>query len=216
MQNAEGLDGKRIGAPCCRRLRDCRRNHEPEALGVLGTLKIESDNSLIWRTFDFERDSVSEITRLLHEAYAELARAGLNYTASYQNDETTLRRLRSGTAYVAIRESSIVATCTVYLSTTSPEAPALYRAPDVAYFGQLAVHPNERGRGLGAHLIGMAERFAAAAGKERIALDTAEPAVHLVRLYGKLGYRVVQYVQWPGKTYRSVVMSKALGSEGES
>lgn len=43
-----------------------------------------------------------------------------------------------------------------------------------------------------------------------MALDTAEPAQHLRDWYTSLGYRLVDYAQWPGKTYRSVIMSKRL------
>jgi hypothetical protein len=41
-------------------------------------------------------------------------------------------------------------------------------------------------------------------------LDTAVPAVHLVALYEKLGFREVAQVQWPGKFYRSAVLIKDL------
>jgi hypothetical protein len=43
-----------------------------------------------------------------------------------------------------------------------------------------------------------------------MALDTAEQAVHLIELYTRQGYVFVEYVQWQGKSYRSVVMRKAL------
>ena len=41
-------------------------------------------------------------------------------------------------------------------------------------------------------------------------MDTAEQATHLIELYAKLGYRQVGSVQWTGKVYRSVVLSKRL------
>jgi hypothetical protein len=43
-----------------------------------------------------------------------------------------------------------------------------------------------------------------------MAVDTAEPATHLVAWYARLGYRPVETVQWRGKKYRSVIMSKTL------
>jgi hypothetical protein len=43
-----------------------------------------------------------------------------------------------------------------------------------------------------------------------LAMDTAEQATHLVELYTRLGYRHVGWVQWPGKVYRSVVLSKPV------
>jgi hypothetical protein len=54
------------------------------------------------------------------------------------------------------------------------------------------------------------EAMARADGAREIALDTAEPAVHLVEWYARCGYRFIEYAQWRGKRYRSVVMSKAL------
>ena len=41
-------------------------------------------------------------------------------------------------------------------------------------------------------------------------MDTAEQAEHLITLYAGLGYKHVEFVQWSGKVYRSVVLSKAL------
>ncbi len=54
------------------------------------------------------------------------------------------------------------------------------------------------------------EAWASRQGYGELALDTAEPATHLVALYEKQGYRPVGTVDWPGKVYRSVVMSKVL------
>jgi hypothetical protein len=45
-----------------------------------------------------------------------------------------------------------------------------------------------------------------------LALHTAEGAGHLVRWYSSRNYRFVEHVQWPGKTYRSVIMSKSLAA----
>lgn len=41
-------------------------------------------------------------------------------------------------------------------------------------------------------------------------MDTAEQAAHLIKRYTGLGYAPVGFVQWPGKVYRSVVLSKPL------
>ena len=52
---------------------------------------------------------------------------------------------------------------------------------------------------------------AAESGAEEIALDTAEEASHLASWYERCGYRFVEHAQWLGKTYRSVIKSKAIG-----
>jgi hypothetical protein len=43
-----------------------------------------------------------------------------------------------------------------------------------------------------------------------MAVDTAEPAIHLVAWYARLGYQAIETVQWKSKKYRSVIMSKTL------
>ena len=55
-----------------------------------------------------------------------------------------------------------------------------------------------------------AEARAAEKGVEHLAGDTSEGATHLIRYYERRGYRVVEKVRWPGKTYESVVISKPL------
>lgn len=56
------------------------------------------------------------------------------------------------------------------------------------------------------------EQWARDARFDEIALDTASPAHHLISLYRRLGYQIVDSVQWDGKTYESVVMCKRLGA----
>lgn len=46
--------------------------------------------------------------------------------------------------------------------------------------------------------------------ERELAMDTAEQAKHRIEFYERLGYRPVGWVQWPGKVYRSVVVSKHL------
>jgi hypothetical protein len=43
-----------------------------------------------------------------------------------------------------------------------------------------------------------------------MALDTAEPAAHLIAFYNRLGYRFIEHAQWRMTNYRSVIMSKTL------
>ena len=55
-----------------------------------------------------------------------------------------------------------------------------------------------------------AETCAERDGAAELALDTAEPARHLIDWYTRLGYRFIEYAQWDVTNYRSVVMSKRL------
>lgn len=154
-------------------------------------------------------DSIESLTQVIHEAYARLGAMGLNYTAVDQSPEVTRQRARRGVCYVAVHEGRLIGTITI--QPTEPDSPCEYfRQAQVASARQFAVAPDFQGLGLGGALLEVAESWAARNGYAEIAIDTAEPAKHLVDLYSRRGYLHAGYVQWSGKTYRSVVMSKAL------
>jgi predicted N-acetyltransferase YhbS len=156
-------------------------------------------------------DSIPSITRLLHEAYAPLAGMGLRYTATHQDDATTLRRLSRGFPFVAELEDEIVATVTLYPTESAPGACCRwYAEPGVFSFGQFAVRPDLQRQGLGGRLIRMLETEARSRGATELALDTAEPAVHLRTWYEKLGFRFIEHADWSTTNYRSVILSKEL------
>jgi GNAT superfamily N-acetyltransferase len=154
-------------------------------------------------------DSVSEITALLHAAYADLAAQGLRYVASHQDDEVTRRRLERGSPVVVERDGRLIATVTLYPSRADHFVP-WYRRPEVRYFGQFGVLPPERGRGIGLRLVEEMECRARTLGAAELALDTAEGAARLIAWYARLGYRFIEHVSWPVTNYRSVVLSKPL------
>jgi GNAT superfamily N-acetyltransferase len=153
-------------------------------------------------------DSISEITELLHASYGFLARMGFNYTASFQDDATTLRRLRDGFSLMAEQQGRIIGTITLYSPTTETKCEWYARAH---HFGQFGVHPDFQKRGVGRELLRLIELRARAHAVTELALDTSEGAEHLCQWYDSLGYRFIQHVSWPQKTYRSVVLSKTLG-----
>jgi hypothetical protein len=66
------------------------------------------------------------------------------------------------------------------------------------------------GRALHDHAV----RFALAKGATALALDTAVPAEHLIRLYEKWGYNVVDRCSWESTNYESVIMKKSLSAVG--
>jgi GNAT superfamily N-acetyltransferase len=154
-------------------------------------------------------DSIAELTGLLHRAYAALGEMGLNYTAVDQPDDVTKRRVDRGDCFVAVSGDDIVGTITVYPPGRLTVC-QWYRKAGTAVFGQFAVLPERQGAGIGARLLARAERRAIELGASDLACDTAEPAAHLIDWYVRRGYRVVDHVQWEGKTYRSVVLSKPL------
>ncbi|MEF2072984.1 GNAT family N-acetyltransferase [Consotaella aegiceratis] len=76
----------------------------------------------------------------------------------------------------------------------------------------MVVRPDQQGRGVGNRLLYEAERRAVDGGASELALDTSEGAHHLIDWYGRKGFALAETVQWRGKTYRSVIMSKPLRS----
>ncbi len=154
-------------------------------------------------------DSLHELTNLLHRAYARLGAMGLNYTAVDQSPEVTAQRIAGGQCYVVESEGGLAGTIVVKPTYAENDCEYFTR-PGVAAVHQFAVDPGVQGRGLGRALLQACENWARERGFRELALDTAEQAEHLIRLYTGLGYKQVGFVQWPGKVYRSVVLSKAL------
>lgn len=165
-----------------------------------------------------DSDSIEALTALLHASYASLAAQGWNFTAVDQSVQTTRERVASGQAFVVVDAGGdLVGTVTVappkrpdgrYLG---DPVPACYQQPDTAILAQLAVHPSCRGQGVAERLMDAAEAWALAQGYAHVALDTAVPAQALRLRYERRGYTLIGDVQWAGKTYRSVLMRKALG-----
>ncbi len=110
---------------------------------------------------------------------------------------------------MAVADGALLGTIVVKDASQTRGCP-WYDRPDVASIGQFGVEPGLQGKGLGRRLMAMAEELALASGAREIALDTAEPATHLVAWYKRLGYRHIEYAQWSHTNYRSVIMSKPL------
>jgi GNAT superfamily N-acetyltransferase len=154
-------------------------------------------------------DSLQEITGLLHRGYARLGAMGLNYTAVDQTSEVTAQRIEGGECFLAIWNGRIAGTVLAKPTDTQSEC-VYFTKQGVASLRQFAVDPELQGKGIGRALIARCESWAVDTSHAELALDTAEPAEHLVKLYSSLGYNKVGTVQWPGKRYRSVVMSNAV------
>ena len=157
-------------------------------------------------------DSLQELTELLHRAYARLAEMGLNYTAVDQSSEVTEQRIEGGQCFVAASGKKLVGTVVVKPTYHSSEC-EYFTKVGVAAVHQFAVEPEAQGQGIGKSLLLACEEWALVRGYKEIAMDTAEQATHLVTMYQRYGYQLVGHVQWPGKVYKSVVLSKALPSE---
>ena len=154
-------------------------------------------------------DSLVELTHLLHRAYARLGSMGLNFTAVNQTPEVTAQRIRGGECLVA--EWSQVLAGTIVVQPTYQKSECDYfTRHGVAAVHQFGVEPTLQSHGIGRALLAAAESWASERSYGEVAMDTAEPATHLIKFYERLGYCQVGVVQWSGKVYRSVVMRKVL------
>lgn len=160
-----------------------------------------------------DSDSIHELTSLLHRAYARLGAMGLNYTAVDQTPEVTATRIDGGFCFVAEHQGVLIGTI-VAQPTHAHHSCRHFTRAGVASAHQFAVDPRHQGEGLGRSLLDAAERWAVQRGYREMLLDTAEPAYHLVDLYRRSGYRPIDFAQWSGKTYRSVILSKQLSEIG--
>lgn len=177
--------------------------------GVAGCRGVPLPTGLAFRPLDAS-DSLAELTELLHRAYVSLAAAGFAYVASHQSEETTRARAGSGECWVGVLDGRLVATATLVAPGAARGAPWYERAR-VSRLQQLAVDPSLQGRGVGSALMDLLEARAREIGAEEIAIDTAEGAERLIRMYESRGYRLVGHVDWrPRTNYRSVIMSLSL------
>lgn len=156
-----------------------------------------------------DSDDVSAVTGVLHRAYAGLASLGFRYHASWQDDATTLQRLRRGVAWIALREARIVGTATLYVP-PNVRGCDWYDRGDVAYFGQFAVEPDLQGEGIGRQLLEAIEAETRRRGIPHLALDTAAGATRLIETYRRHGFVQVGTADWSITNYQSIVMNKPM------
>ena len=161
------------------------------------------------------RDSIDALTGLLHRAYAALAARGINYSAATQSAAVTRQRIAEGQCLVADLDGQVAGTVTVsgphdVLSAPWTSTVPWFRDRDTAQLHQFAVEPECQHRGVGRRLVMACEQWAQEHGYRRMALDVAEPATDLRKLYQRLGYADVGQVQWEGRPYHSIIMQKSL------
>lgn len=149
-----------------------------------------------------EESDVPALRCLVNAAYRQLADMGLNYTGTYQDEAITRRRMVG-------REVVVVCGQQQLLGTISLEVRQLPEW-DVLYISQFAVSPVHQRQGIGQGLLALAEQRASELGLAALRLDTAVPATHLVALYQRCGYQVIEEVHWPDKTYNSYILEKRL------
>lgn len=169
---------------------------------------IVDNEEIIIRPFD-RQDPITQITNLLHRSYKQLAEMGFRYHATFQDDDETESRLKKGFSYLAFSKDKIIATISLYYNSGNHDA-EWYNKKEVAHFGQFGVDPDYQKKGIGNLMMNIVEGKAKMLGASELALDTAEGAEHLIKIYEKRGFRFIQYAQWKVTNYRSVIMSKKL------
>lgn len=163
----------------------------------------------------YRPEDAPDLTALLNDAYRELHDRGLNFTAATQDVDTTRRRVAEGACWVVEHEGRVSATMTI--SVPPPEDVRSLtehaRRPHTGWLCQVAVSPELRGRAVARTLFDVVCDWAVHAGIATIGLDTAAPADHLTVMYSRWGFEHVDDVHFPGKTYDSVVMTRAVSQE---
>lgn len=155
-------------------------------------------------------DCVEQLTGMLHRAFSRLGEMDIPCSCVNQALEVTRQRVARGDCFVAVSGERIVGTITLYAPDLASDS-RCYRDARVASARQLGVDPHFQGRGVGTALLHLAEHWARRHGYARLALDTPEPAGHLIDYYHRLCFRVVEMQQFLGRPYRSVVFAKSLG-----
>lgn len=141
---------------------------------------------------------------VLHAAHAWNLAHGFNFTAATMDLPTLAARMTPETFFVATCDGRVAGTVEV-----KPDEP-----PGLWSLHLLGVDPALAATGVGRALVAFAERHAGAHGATALRLDTPEHHPWLPAFYQRLGYRVTGTVQWEGKHYRSVWLTKALRPDG--
>lgn len=146
---------------------------------------------------------VHNLRKLLNSAYKRFADLGLNYNATFQDDELTADGLADGRTFVLDLNGQLVGTMKLRKHNYIDDRPCLY-------LSRFAVQPNLQGQGLGLHLLKLAEQIARREGFLCMQLDTAQPAEHLVIFYQNCGFKIMRPIYYEGKTYCSWILEKSL------
>lgn len=154
-------------------------------------------------------DDILALTDLLHRAYETQAARGLRFFASHQPPEKTAERISKGTCFIAEYDGGVVGTICLYGPAPDSQV-SVYRDPHTYHFGQYAVDPPYRGKGIARALHDRILAHAASRGGKFMALDTAAPATDLLEMYARWGYVEVDRTAWSVTNYPSVIMRRPI------
>lgn len=159
-------------------------------------------------------DSISEVTNLLHRAYARQRAMGLDPLAGRQDDARTLDRIVNSESYLAFLDHEQDAQRIVGVILLNEHErvtfPEYFLRPGVSHFAMFGVDPELQAIGVGQRLLDTCVRRAKELGSTRMALSMAEPDAALRRYYQRRGYEEVQRWQWPYTNYVSLILAKEI------
>ena len=156
-----------------------------------------------------EKDSLEELTSLIHRSYRQLADLGFRYWGTHQSVEDTKKRISNGECYIVINQEKIIGTILLTPPNKKTGTP-WYDCNNVSTFHQFAIDPNYQRQGLGSKLLDAIETRAIELGATELACDTAEGATHLINMYLKRGYRQIGMADWDMTNYKSIILSKTI------
>ncbi len=146
---------------------------------------------------------IPALRKLLNSAYKKLADMGLNFNASFQDEELTANGILDGRTFILEIKGKLIGTMKLRNRNVLDDRPCLY-------LGCFAVDPEMQGQGLGLYLLKLAEKLAEREGCRSIQLDTAQSAYHLVKFYQDYGFKIMKPTYYEGKTYCSWILEKSL------
>jgi GNAT superfamily N-acetyltransferase len=103
---------------------------------------------------------------------------GLNFTGSYQTEDTTLKRISGGECYVALINKQIVGTVLLYTGKLE-WATGWYDREGIAIVGQFAVELKLQNNGVGGLLMDHVEQRAADLGLSEVSASTPRNRQHI-------------------------------------
>jgi GNAT superfamily N-acetyltransferase len=152
-----------------------------------------------------DADSMEYLTDLLHRAFSRIGAMGIPCSCMNQPAEVTRQRISRGDCFVASSGDLIVGTITLYPPDAASDSKH-YRNDSVGTLRQLAVDPLLHARGIGSALLRLAENWALQRGYLWLALDTPEPAEHLIDYYRRQGFSIKGALQFAGlRAYDSLI-----------
>ena len=143
---------------------------------------------------------VAQLRVLVNKSYAELGAMGLNFVGVTQDEEITRDRMKNKEIWVIENTNTKELVATIALSVKETPEKTMF------YIGQFGVLPELKGNGFGSFLIHHSFQRAKMRNFNIIELDTAIPAHHLIQLYRKFGFVIVEAERRPRPNYPNYLM----------